>query len=214
MINFLVMYDSLVTEQEERIIELSLKEAADLFPNLELVLMQQDSNEYVPLADAAIEKSRSDENGDINAADVLYLASKGAGDDFVILFVAKNLYIDLFDQTKEQGEMKKVNNVAGVASKNAYVCSIGTFRKMDLEDQMHTVEHSVCNAIGQIIFGLEQECQNPTCMMHTVSSNEEILSLARKELHGQDRLCKKCRERLLGKIPVSARMTPSRIDYL
>ena len=209
MYDCLVMYDSFVTEEEERIIELSLIEAAHLFPNLNLVLIQSDSYEYLPLADMAIEKARKNEKGAVNAVDLLKTISKGADDGYAILLVKKEMFINM----AEIGHPGKVvDEITNIASDNAFIYNIGCTRSMDLEDQMHMAEHSICNAIGQLVFGLRQECSDPTCMMYQTHTAEEMTEFIRRENHDEERLCKKCREKFLNNISVSARLTPSRLD--
>ncbi len=209
MYDFLVMYDSCVTEEEERIIELSLIEAAHLFPNLNLVLMRPGTDEHLPLADMAIEKARVNEKGAINAVDILRTISKGADGGYAIFFVAKELYINMAEIGLPN---LVVDEVIDADSDNAFVYSICYMRTLDLEDQIYLLEHSVCTAIGQMVFGLNSDCPDPKCMMHQINSNEEMLNLIRNENHDEGRLCKKCREKLLNSISVSTRLTPSRLD--
>ena len=209
MFSFLVMYDSCINEQEERMIELSLVEVASLFPSLNLIIFQPGEYEILPLADIAVEKSRPDKNGAINAIDALKMVSKGAAENYAILFVSREMYVNVSDLGIDSN---KTENVIDVLSENALVCSIGSLRSLDLEDQIHMVQHSVCNAIGQLVFDLSDECHDRTCMMYKVGSEQETLELAKREDHGKQRLCKKCLQKSLNKISVEDRMTPSRID--
>ena len=208
MYDFLIAYDSLATKEEERIIELSLIEAAHLFPNLNLVMMQPGSVGYLPLADMAIENARVNEKGAINAVDVLKTVSK-VEDSYTILFLTKELYVNMAEIGRPD---QMIGEVTDISSDNAFVYNIASLRPLGLEDQMFMVEHTICRAIGKMVFGLEQGCSEPNCMLHQTHSDREMIRLVRDEGHDEQRLCKKCRDKLLNSISVSARLTPSRLD--
>ena len=198
--NFLIMYDSDVSEQEERMIEVSLDEAVNLFPNLNILLMQPNDGENFVMADEAIKKARISADGAVNAADVLKTISIGATGGYAMLFLTKKLYA----LPKDLGLGQEVpSEITDVSSENAFVYDIGGLRDvLELDDRMYMMNHMVSNAIAHIVFDLKPECKDPDCMMFKgTKSSLDVLELARRENHDGQRLCEKCREKALKKIP-------------
>ena len=192
-------------------IELALTEAAELFPNLNLLMMQPDDEES-NLADIALQKARS-ENGAINALDILKIISRGADDNYAITITSKKLFLDL----QEDLGIENVSNsmaVTDISSDNAMIYSVEQARTLDLEDQMYLMQHYICHYIGLLAYDLEQVCKDSKCMMQIIRSKNDIINLARREEHSEGRLCEKCRMKFLEKMPAGTRTAPSRLEII
>ena len=210
MINFLIMYDSSITIEEERMIEIALTEAAELFPNLNLLMMQPDEDEP-NLTDIALQKARSKGNA-ANAIDLLKMISKGADDNFAITITSKKMYLNLTDLNI--ADAANDIDVTDVSSDNTALYSIAEARTLELDDQMYLMQHYICDYIGQLAYGLEQDCKDTKCMMQVIKPKSDLLKIARMEEHATERLCDKCRAKFLKRMPYDTRTAPSRLEII
>lgn len=208
---FLVMYDSDMTIQEERMIEVALKEAVELYPNLNLLLMQPDAEES-NMADVALQKARS-KNGAVNALDILKMISRGADDNYAITITSKKMYLSL--PTDLGINVPNDIDITDISSDNAALYSISETRTLELEDQMHLMQHYICDYIGQLAYGLEHTCEDSKCMMQVIKpKSSDLVQIALMEEHADKRICQKCRKKLLDKMTIDERMAPSYLDII
>lgn len=206
---FLVMYDSNMTIEEERMIEVALKEAVELYPNLNLLLMQPDTEES-NMADVALQKARS-KDGAVNAIDILRIISKGADDNYAITITSKKMYVN--PKTDLGINAPEDIDVTDISSDNAALYSISETRALEMEDQMHLMQHYICDYIGQLAYGLEHTCEDPKCMMQVLKT-KNLAKVAFMEEHAKKRLCEKCRKKLLARMSIDERIAPSYLDII
>lgn len=211
MINFLIMHDSNITIEEERMIEVALTEAVELFPNLNLLMMQSDEDEP-NLTDIALQKARSKDNA-VNAIDLLRMISKGADDNFAITITSKRMYLNL-QADLNVADVSQDIDITDISSDNAMLYSISEARTLELEDQMYLMQHYICDYIGQLAYGLEQDCKDSKCMMQAIKPKSDLLQIARMEEHATERLCDRCRRKFLEKMPLGTRTAPSRLEII
>jgi hypothetical protein len=204
------MHDSSLTIEEERMIEVALTEAAELFPNLNLLMMQSDDE--LNLTDIALQKARSNDDA-VNAIDLLRMISKGADDNYAIAITSKKMYLNLQADLNIADAPHNID-VTDISSDNAMLYSIAESRTLELEDQMYLMQHYVCDYIGQLAYGLEQDCKDSKCMMQIIEPKSDLLRIARMEEHATGRLCDKCRMKFLERMPLGTRTAPSRLEII
>ena len=202
-----VMYDSYITEEEERMIEVALEEVTELFPSLWITVLEPNR------ADQAVDSAFSEDTTcRKNAVDILKKVNEYTGKNkYTIFFTSERLFAPVSDVAASNVGTKYA--LEGIGTDNIALHSLAEMRPYGLEHEMYKVEHLMCYIVANLVFGLESGCEEQRCLMHKTKTLQEDFDQVMFEEHGEHRLCPKCREEALGKISISDRLTDSFVEY-
>ncbi len=194
MYGFLILWDSSVAEQEERLIEVALKEAIEVFPGCTFIAVRPDSKEMpISVADSIV-LSASIEKNLVSASDIAKTIEDIRKDILGISAEVYVIFVTAIDIAPDQN----------TAPAKIVVQSFNDYKNLALEDEMYCFLHSFCSTIGALL-GLSSAriCENDKCVMHSAKNTEELLEQARLEDHGELRICEKCKKTLYRLMPLA-----------